>query len=120
MTDQILNFNNNNLNFDFDEQDNNLNTDNNDLFKDPRIYIVISKRNARKTFTSIYNLNPKHDYNYILKTLKNRCSTNGSIKLDEETNKNYIQLNGTNAMDIINFFLEEDIADRKHIRVKNQ
>jgi translation initiation factor 1 (eIF-1/SUI1) len=119
MTDQILNFNNNNLDFD-DENNNNDNKKENELFDDPRIYIVLSKRNARKSYTSIYNLNTKYDYIAILKTLKNKCSTNGSIKLDKETKLNYIQINGIHTMDVIDFFLEEDIADRKHIRVKSQ
>lgn len=107
MERQILNYNNNIIDFNNDDNEDDL-----------KIYITILQRNNRKFYTNIKGIDKKYDYKLILCNLKKKFSTNGFIYINKNTLDKSIQLNGDLRIEVTNFLINEKITEKKNIIYK--
>lgn len=79
------------------------------------IHIRVQQRTARNHLTTIQGLTANSDIKSILKSLKKKFATNGTIvKKDDES---VIQLQGNIGHDVKDFLVELNVCEKDDIRV---
>lgn len=81
-----------------------------------QIHIRQQMRNGKKCITIVEGLNENLDLKNLLKTLRKKLSTNGSITKDED-DKPIIQLQGNMKRLVSEFLIENNICTETQIKI---
>ncbi|KAA8491798.1 Protein translation factor SUI1-like [Porphyridium purpureum] len=80
------------------------------------IHLRIQQRNGRKSLTTIQGLDKKLDLEKLMKAFKKEFCCNGNV-VEDATLGRVIQLQGDQRENVRKFLVEEEIADKKMIKV---
>jgi translation initiation factor 1 len=85
--------------------------------KKDNVHIRVHQRTARSHLTSIQGLNKDLDLKLILKALKKKFATNGTIVKKEETNESVIQLQGDIGEELKKYLVDNNICSNDGVKV---
>jgi len=80
------------------------------------VHIRIQQRNGRKSLTTVQGLASDLDLKKILKYLKKKYNTNGTIVTDKEVGK-VIQMQGDQRENVREFIITCNICSREEVKI---
>ena len=83
-------------------------------YDESKLIIRMEKRNGRKSWTLIENLNvlqiESSEIKSVLKYLKKKLACNGCLKTDKDSNKSYIQFQGKHADSVQELLIKKKLV----------
>ena len=83
----------------------------------PVIHVRTRQRNLSKQLTHIEGLPPTINFKNFLKDIRSQLCCGGSLKKNALTGNTIVELQGDHKRGVMKFIIENDITDRKNIRI---